>query len=163
MALSTIIKTKRDGTITITDGAANSLAVSLDVGDFAFDDASKPARVVLRDRGTICGVRNGDDEVIGFSFSAHFTEFTNAAGVALLDFCYKRNAASGYTSTGSGSFEPFMVSVSYTANATALGDAAAAVANFAKCILIASFAEGDSDTLTITGECYGGVTYTGIT
>ena len=162
MAVSGVIGTKRDGTIKLTDGGPTNLTITLDVGDFAFDDGSKASRVVLRDRGAICGLRFGDDEVIALSFSAHFTEFTNSSANILLDFCYKRGNMDGGVSTGGSGYEPFLVTVTYTCDKTSLGDGVAAVAIFSKVLLIASFSEGESDTLSITGECYGGVTYTGV-
>ena len=56
MADSLVVGTRRDGTITITDGAAATYTVAFEVGDFS---ASEPLadRVVIRDRGAIVGLR----------------------------------------------------------------------------------------------------------
>ena len=77
MADSSVVATRRDGTITLTDGAASSYAVSFEVGDFS---AAEPGadRVVIRDRGAIVGLRKGDDPVISFSFSVHMRSLTDS-------------------------------------------------------------------------------------
>ena len=161
MALSTVVGTKRDGIVRLIDGAANSLQLTFEVGDFSFSDPRND-RVVIRSRGSINGLRDGDQPVGELSFSVHFREFTNSSAVCLMDMCYKRGSASAFTSTGGSGYEPYLVSVQYDCDKTALGDASSAVANFAKVLLVAAFSESDSDTLEITGEVYGGVTYTGI-
>ena len=42
---SAIVKTKRDGTVTLTDGAANSYIANFQVGDFSFEEV-KPELIV---------------------------------------------------------------------------------------------------------------------
>lgn len=165
MAKSLVVGTKRDGSIVLSDsGGSNTTTLYLEVGDFTFEEP-KADRVVIRDRGSLSGggLRKGDDAVGSCSFTVHFTEFTNAGAGNIMDWCYQRGSASGYTSVGGAGFEQFLVDIVYTCNKTALGDAAPAVATLNKVLLFASFAEGDSDTLTVTGEIYGSYTYTGIT
>ena len=162
MALSQVVGTKRDGTITIKDNGANTMVVTFDVGDFTFTEP-KADRVVIRTRGAITGLRKGDDAVGSCGFSVHFSEFTNAAATTLMDFCYQRNAASAYASTGGTGFEQFLVTVEYKCDKTALGDASGAQAILDKVLLTCDFSEGDSSTLSVTGEVYGSITYTGIT
>ena len=162
MAKSSVIGTKRDGTIRIQDlGPNNTMDIALDVGDFTFEEP-KADRIVIRDRGTISGLRKGDDAVGSLSFSIHFSEFTNATAQCLMDFIYNRNFCSGFSSTGGNGYEQYLVDVKYTCDKTALGDAVAATSTFTKVLLFASFTEGDSDTMTVTGEVYGGYAYTGI-
>jgi len=164
MAKSMIVGTKRDGSIVLSDsGGANTTLLYLEVGDFTFEQP-KADRIVIRDRGSLAngGLRKGDDAVGSCSFTVHFTEFTNGSAGNIFDWVYHKGSASGYTSVGGTGFEQFLVDIVYTCNKTALGDAASAVATLNKVLLTASFAEGDSDTLTITGEVYGSYTYTGI-
>ena len=61
MADSTVVATRRDGTITLTDGAASSYTVSFEVGDFSYSEP-KADRVVIRDRGAIVELRDRDWE-----------------------------------------------------------------------------------------------------
>lgn len=162
MAASAVVGTRRDGTITLTDnGAAHTFNVTLDVGDFTFEEP-KADRVVIRDRGAIAGLRKGDDAVGSLSFSVHFTEFTNSTSDNVMDFIYKRGSAAGYTGTNTAGYEQYLVDVKYTCDKTSLGDAATATGTFTKVLLFASFSEAESDTLEITGEVYGAYTYTGI-
>ena len=161
MAVSTIVGTKRDGQITLKDSAAHNLILTLEVGDFSFEEP-KADRTVIRDRGVISGLRKGDDPVGSCSFTVHFTEFTNSTADNLMDFVYKRGPAAGYTSTGGTGFEQSLVDVEFKVDKTALGDSAAAVVTLGKVLLFASFSEADPDSLSITGEVYGSYAYTGI-
>ena len=157
MAVTNVVKTYRDGTIQIAAGA-DSLNVSLDVGDFSFEEP-KAARTVIRDRGAIAGLRKADDEVGSCSFTVHFREFTDAASSNIYDFIYHRASASGYTSVGTAGFEQFLVDIVYTSNATAMaGGTHTATLN--KVLLTASFSEGQPDSISVTGEVYGTYTYT---
>ena len=161
MADSTVVATRRDGTITLTDGAASSYAVSFEVGDFSYSEP-KADRVVIRDRGAIVGLREGDDPVITFSFSVHMRSLTDASSDNLLDRVYNRGAHAGapLTSTGGTGFEQFLQNVEFKADTSAISGKVY-TATFSKCLLeLGSFSESaDGDTIEISGECYGGITY----
>jgi hypothetical protein len=162
MAISTVPKVRRDGTISFEDsGAANTYTVSYEDGDFSFDGSGKPDRIVIRDRGNIVGVRDGDVPVITGSFTVHFREFTNGSADALIDVLDKTGNAASWTSTGGGAFEPAMWTIKMTTEGTNHGDGADGVAVFAKCVSTWSFSEGDPDSVSVSFECYGGVTFTG--
>lgn len=75
MADSVVVGTRRDGKITITDGAASSYEVTFEVGDFSSAEPGAD-RVVIRDRGAIVGLRKGDDPVLNISFSVHMRSLT---------------------------------------------------------------------------------------
>ena len=107
-------------------------------------------------------MRAGEQAVGTISFSAHFTEFTNSTAETLYDWIYRRGTAAAYVGTGGAGYEQFLVDITYVCDKTTLGDAVSATANFSKVLLFASFQEGDSDAITITGEVYGAYTYTGI-
>ena len=162
MAVSTTVKTRRDGTISIMDsGATNTYVVAYEgAGDFAFDNGSESAeRVVIMDRGAIVGLRKGNDQVGTISFSVNMLEFTNATADNLLGVL--DNEVS-WTSTGGTGFEQFLFTVRLTIEATDHGESADAYAEFSKVKMDWSFSEGDPDTVNITGEVYGGITYGGI-
>ena len=163
MAVSTAVKVRRDGTITLTDGAANSLIITYEDGNFSANTlGANEDRVVVRDRGTIVGLRKGDDQVGTLSWSVHFREFTNNTSSILLDFINGDAGSSALTSTGGSGFEQFLCTVTMEIEGTDMGDAADGSAIFAKVLLTADFSEGDPDVLNVQGEVYGGVTYTGI-
>jgi len=165
MAASSLVKTKRDGTITIIDGTSptpNEYTVSFEVGDFSYSE-EKADRTVIRDRGAIVGLRAGDDPVITASFSVHLRDLHNTTADVLLDFLYNRGYASSTTSvasTGGTGFEQYLVNIKFTidANSVDAGEAVQSV-TFAKCLCVYSLSEGDPDSLEISAECYGGLTF----
>ena len=161
MAISQVVGTRRDGKVTLKDSAANTLLLVFEAGDFSFSEP-KADRVVIRDRGAISGLRKGDDPVGECAFSVHFSEFTNATATVLMDVCYHRGNASTFVSVGGAGYEQFLVDIEFEADKITLGDSHVAKATLAKVLLTASFSESESDTLEITGEVYGGITYAGI-
>jgi hypothetical protein len=161
MSDSNVVATRRDGTITITDGAASSYVVSFEVGDFSFSEPNAD-RVVIRDRGAIVGLRKGDDPVLSFSFSVHMRSLTDTTADNLLDRIYNRGFNSGsLTGTGGDGFEQFLQTVEFKADTSGIGSGKVYTATFSKCHLeLSSMSESaDGDSLEISGECYGGVVY----
>ncbi len=161
MADSSVVATRRDGKITITDGAASSYEVSFEVGDFS---ASEPGadRVVIRDRGAIAGLRKGDDPVLSFSFSVHMRSLTDTTADNLLDRLYNRGFnAAALTSTGGDGYEQFLQTVVFETDTSAVGSGKIYTASYAKCYLeVSSLSESaDGNTIEVSGECYAGVTY----
>ena len=162
MAVSTVPKVRRDGSITFEDsGAANSLVVTYEDGNFSFDGSGKADRIVIRDRGTIVAVRKGDDPVITGSFAVHFREFTNGGADVLTDVLDGVGNAAAWTTTGGGAFEQFMLTLKFQTEGTAHGDTADGVATFSKVLSTWSFSESDPDTCNVSFECFGGVVFTG--
>lgn len=161
MSDSLVVGTRRDGKITITDGAASAYEVSFEVGDFS---ASEPLadRVVIRDRGAIVGLRKGDDPVITFSFSVHMRSLTDTTADNLMDRIYNRGIhAGGLTSTGGDGFEQFLQTVAFEVDTSAVGSGKTYTATYSKCILeVTNLSESaDGNTIEISGECYAGVAY----
>ena len=74
MAASVAVKVKRDGVLTLTDGAAATYTVAYENGNVSFDGGSKASRVVIMDRGTIVGLRKGDDPVPTLTFDVHMRD-----------------------------------------------------------------------------------------
>lgn len=161
MADSSVVATRRDGKITITDGAASSYEVTFETGDFS---ASEPGadRVVIRDRGAIAGLRKGDDPVITFTFSVHMRSLTDTTADNLMDRLYNRGFHSGspLTSTGGDGYEQFLQTVKFEVNTSSIAGKVYS-AQYAKCYLeVSGLSESaDGNTIEVSGECYGGVTY----
>ena len=155
---SSIVKTKRDGTVTLTDGAAASYIANFQVGDFSFEEV-KAELITIRDRATIVGARKGDDQESTLSFTCHLRALTDSGNEALLDFVNGTLSGSALTSTGGLGYEPFMCTVKYDINATALGDSKSYSAEFKKVRISASVTEGDPDSISITGTVLGGIVY----
>lgn len=163
MAESTVVKVRRDGTISIKDGAGSPLTytVAYENGDFAFG-VDKEGRIVIRDRGAIVGLRKGDDPVNSLSFSVHFRAMAiTGTNATLLDVIHRTGAWAAATSTGGTGYEQFLVDVVMTIEGTDLGDSADHTATFTKVLLTYDFKEGDPDVINVKGEVYGTVTRTG--
>ena len=115
MAESTSVAVRRDGTILIKDGTTptpNSYTVAYENGDFSYTE-EKSDRVVIRDRGTIVGLRRADDPVLSFSFTVHFRELTNASSDSIIDFIMKTGNASSNVSAGGNGFEQYLVDIDF--------------------------------------------------
>lgn len=166
MAASTVVKVRRDGTLKLQDGAGSPVTLTIDYedGNFTANNLAEDSdRIVIRDRGTIVGLRKGDDQVGSLSFSVHFREFSNQGAATLLDFCNGLASGSALTSTGGSGFEQFLCTVSMEIEGTDHGDNADATCNFLKVLLTADFSEGDPDVLNVQGEVYGGIQTSGQT
>lgn len=164
MAISNVVKVRRDGQITLTSGGGSPVTLTVDYedGNFSADRLGQEEdRIVIRDRGSIVGLRKGDDAVGTLSFSVHFREFTNGSANVLLDFINGNASGSALTSTGGSGFEQFLCNVTMTVEGTDHGDSADATAAFLDVFLSADFSEGDPDVLNISGEVYGAVQFGG--
>jgi hypothetical protein len=167
MAYSTVPKAKKDGQIVFNDATtptAITLQVAYEEGNFTFD---KPVRdeIVVRDRGVITTVRQGDEQPITGSFNFYMREFTDTTNAgSLQDFINGTGNYASNASTGSGGnvyVEHYAVDMVYTVEGNDFGDDADHTATFSKCVCVLSFAEGDPNAFTLNFTCYGGVTFSG--
>jgi hypothetical protein len=156
MAETTVVSVPRDGTITITNGDATTYTVAYEAGDFN-GNFDKAERIVIYDRGTIVGLRQGNDPVPSISFTVHLRELADSTEDTILDFVYKTGNSSAATSTGGTGFEQFLVTVEFQANMSALSGSNTK-ATFEKVLLTASIAEGSPNSISFTGEVYGSIT-----
>ena len=159
MAATTVVKVRRDGTITFADnagfGGANTYTVAYENGDLSFN-REKSDRVVIRDRGAIAGLRKADDPVNQISFSVHMRDFTDGTSDALVDVLDFAGAASGWTTTGGTGYEEKLLDIKITVEGSNHGDSADHTATFTKVLFIWDFAEGDPNVVNVSGEIYGG-------
>jgi hypothetical protein len=163
MAETTVIKTKCDGTIVLSDGTSPtplSYTVALEAGDlsvtpmrFTFTD--------LFDRCEIVGSRKSGVEPGSIAFSVHMRQFTGGTDGSIIDFIEGTGAYSARVSTDAGEFEGNVLQVALTVSGTSLGDSADHVMTFPKCRLFWEFAEGEPNTINITGTVLAAPTITG--
>ena len=164
MAYSTAPKVRRDGVITLKDGTGTpvTLVVAYEEGNFSFEQ-TKADRTIIRDRGTIKSVRKGDDQPMSGSFTIYMRQFTSSSVGSVLDFINKTGAYSSNTSVGDSnavSTDEYSIDIVFEVDGDAVGDSDGdTLATFSNCICTASFAEGDPNTITISFECFNGVTY----
>lgn len=155
---STSVKVRRDGTVKLTSGGGSPVTLTIDYedGNFSADLLGARAdRIVIRDRGSIVGLRSGDDQVGSLSFSVHMREFSNQSHATLIDFCNGSAAGSSLVSVEGSGYEPFLCNVTMEIEGVANGDSADAVAIFNSVLLTADFAEGDPSVINVSGEIYG--------
>lgn len=158
MAVSTVVKTKCDGTILIEDnGGTNSLTVAFETGDLSIDIPGRTVNVFL-DRGkfgSTPSLRFGDDQAVTFSFSAHFRHASDATQGTLTDIISNGgHFASTWVSRGGANAEVKTVQVTFTIEGTDHGDSADHTIVMDHCFITGSVAEGDPNTLTINGTAY---------
>ena len=158
MAESTIVKTKRDGTIRFADfGGANSYDVDFEAGDL---NVTIPARTVnlFLNRGEIQSppsVRYGDDQPSTGTFTAYLRDSTDATTTTLLDILTQSGfVSSTWTSTLGASGEVFLVSITFLIEGTDHGDPADHSLVFNHCYVTGSVAEGDPDVITVNFTSY---------
>lgn len=163
MAYSTAPKVRRDGKITLKDGTTPtpiSLVVDYEEGNFSFEQ-TKADRTIIRDRGTIKSVRKGDDQPLTGSFTIYMRQFTSATAGSVLDFINKTGSySSNVSSSSTVSTDEYAVNIEFEVDGDAVGDDDGdTTATFDTCICTASFAEGDPNTITVSFECFNGITY----
>ena len=161
---SRILKTAYDGVVSFIDatGTPLTLAVPFENGDFSASGLhpSGRAAVVIKARGKVVSVRNGESQEITGSFSVKMSEFTAGAGKAnAVDASFKKSGglwASAVSVFATGS-ERMMVDIKITIEGTDIGDTADHTITFKKCDVSFDFAEsGDGNTVTVNFTCYGG-------
>jgi len=158
MAISTILKTKRDGSLLISDNAAgNSLTVEFEAGDLTIDI---PQESVINglDRGRIGAtpsLRYGDDQPITFSFTAYLRDLSDATYATLEEIVtLGGDVGANWVSTMGATGEVFTLDLKWTIEGTDHGDAADHTLTLNYCTFRGSFTEGDPNTINISGTSY---------
>lgn len=162
MAASTVVKVPRDGKITLSDnGGSNTYEISYENGDFSFDNGTEQAeRIIVRDRGTIVGLRRGDDPVGSVSFTVHMRDFIGTGSdLTLIDVLSGTGTAGSWVSVGGDAFDMYLLDCLFQVEGTDHNDTGDHKATFSKVLFLASFSEGSPNSISVTGEVYGGIVY----
>jgi len=158
MAISTIVKTKRDGTLTFEDnGAANTLTVAFEAGDFTLNIPEEAVSLFL-DRGVITSppaIRYGDDQPMTGSFTAYLRDLSDAAYATLEELLLQSgDVGSNWVSTMGANGEVFSLTLRWTIDGVSHGDASNHVITVPYCHVSGSLSEGDPDTVSISFTSY---------
>lgn len=158
MAESTIVKTKRDGTLTFSDLAgANSYTVSYEAGDLSLTVAGATVNNFL-DRGRMPNppsIRYGDDQPLTGTFTAYLRDMSDAVDVTLFEILTQTGVVgASWVSTMGATGEVFTLKLTWTVAGTIHGDAADHVCELDHCYVTGSVSEGDPDTISISFTSY---------
>jgi hypothetical protein len=164
MAASTVIKHLYDGSITVEDGTtptAVSLAVPFTTGDLSLDTLQESSRGIqaYQTRGSLHSVRLAAREFPTVTFSAQLADLSDGTDGTLVDFVLKQASYSANESTLSGS-DVYAVKLTLTVEGTDLGDSADHTITLDDVHCTMAIAEGEPDTVTISGTVYGAITMT---
>jgi hypothetical protein len=161
MAESTILRTKRDGQIVISDNAgANSYTLAYEPGDFSYTIPDQTTVNTL-DRGIFGAtpsLRPGDDQPMTLGFSAHQRDVgdTGGAYATLEDILYRYTGGyvdTNWVSTMGANADFFTVTVALTIDGAIAGEADKTLTfNFVR--LTGGASEGDPNVVTVSGTAY---------
>lgn len=160
MPESTIVKTKRDGTITLRDGTSPTpleYVVAFEAGDL---NVAIPGRTVnlFLDRGVMTdppAIRYGDDQPMTGSFTAQLREVTDASVSTLVDVLTQSGYfASDWVSRGGANAEVKTVQITWDIEGTDLGDASDHQIVCDHCYVTGSVADGDPVTISVSFTAY---------
>lgn len=161
MAESEISKTFRNGKVEKKDASGLSFEFTYEDGDFSFG-GERAARTVVYDRGSIVGVRKGNDPVLTASFTVDMRQFASGtpgapgADANPIDVIEWSGPWAAGVSTGGANFEFPTGTYTFTSQGIAYGETADHVLNCYKVIETWDFKEGDRNKITIKLEIYGG-------
>lgn len=158
MAESTIVKTKRDGTIQISDLAdANSYTVAYEAGDLSIT-LPGPAVISPLDRGQFGdppSLRYSDDQPITGTFTAYLRDLTDDGYTTLAEILMQTgDVANNWTSTLGNNREVFTLTLEWTIAGLVHGDAADHVLTLPYCVVTGSLSEGDPNQISISFTSY---------
>jgi hypothetical protein len=158
MPISTIVKTKRDGTLTLLDsGGSNSVVVAYEAGDLAITIPGPTVESFL-DRGQFAStpsLRYGDDQPMTFTFSAYHRDVSDASFITLESIlCNSGVFASTWVSTLGSSAEVKTVTARWDIEGTNHGDASDHRIEMNYCFVTGSISEGVPNTISVSGTSF---------
>jgi hypothetical protein len=165
MAISTVAKNFRDGSLVLSDATGSPISVTVQYtgGDFSVSglrQANKDINKYL-DRGDFFSARKTNQVFPTFSFTAIFTDLTDGSEKTLVDACLKTGAFAAGVSTLGANADVWALKAVFTVEGTDLGDSADHVITLNDCVISdVSISEGDPDTFSISGELLGTITMT---
>lgn len=165
MAASTFIKNNTMGSITLSDGTGTpvTLAVPFVNGDFALSGLVPDLREVAKyeTKGALTSIAYTNRIYPSGSFSCKFAEFTDATNGTIIDFIRHTGAYSSNVSTqGSGTGLVKTIDLDFDIEGTDFGDDTDhSIALTDVRVTDIGYAQGDPDSLSISFEVLGTVTF----
>ena len=161
MAISTVAKNFRDGSVSITDGAGLTMDLNYTAGDFNISGLIEGQKEVAKylNRGDFFSARKTNQVFASFSFTAILTDVADGTNKTLQDAFLKSGAwASAVSSLGTNE-EVYTLNLVWTIEGTDHGDPTDHTVSMSHCRCSdLSMTEGDPDMINISGEILGAVT-----
>jgi hypothetical protein len=161
MAISSVVKNFRDGTLTIEDGTGTPLdvVVQYEAGDFSLSGLTAGQKEVTTyaDRGDLCSVRHTSQTYPSLSFSAHLSDLSDASEETLPDILLKQGSKSSAVSTLGANADVYTVKLTWSI-AEPGAAAHTVVLDDVYCSL--DMSEGDPSSFSISGTVYGSIVMT---
>ena len=163
MAISSVVKNFRDGTILIEDGTGVpiDITVQFENGDFSLSGLNGFKEVTTyMDRGDLGSVRHTTQSFPTGSFSAHLTDISDGTDNTLIDAARKQGSFASAVSTLGADAEVMTYKVTWTVEGTDHGDTAVHTIVCDDCYLSIDVSEGDPSSMSMSFTVYGAVTMT---
>lgn len=165
MAISSIVKNFRDGTIVINDGTSPTpltLTVQFETGDFSISGLNQGNYEITKylDRGDLGSIRKTNRSFPTGSFTAHMTDLSDGTDRLLWDAVNKTGAWASAVSTLGSTADVFALQIVLSVEGTNFGDSADHVLTLNNCHCSIDFAEGDPNSFTLNFEVLGAITAT---
>lgn len=154
MAISQIVKTLRDGTLTLKDnGGSNSCVIAYEEGTLQLDIPG-PTINHYPDRGAIDGsapsLRKGDDQPMSGSFTAYMRDVSDASYITLESILTNSGYyASTWVSTLGANAEVKTLTLQWDVEGTNHGDASDHQIQCLFCVVTGSIQEGHPNVVTV--------------
>jgi len=165
VALSTVVKNMRDGSLTIKDGTGTplSITVQFDTGDFSITGlkAKLAETTAYETRGQLRTVRHTTRIYPTGSFTAYMAEFSENSVGTLADAILKNGtvwSAAISTDAGGANADVYLVDLEFTCEGTDYGDSSDHIFGMTKCECVIDFSENDPNSFSVAFTCYGALT-----
>ena len=163
MALSTVLKNMRDGSLTLSDGTGVplTLPISFDTGDFSITGlkAKLAETTAYETRGLLRTVRHTTRVYPTGSFTCYMAEFSENTIGTVADAILKNGTIwAAAISTLGADADVYALDLSFQCEGTNYGDGSDHVFGMTKCELAVDFSENDPNSFSISFTCYGELT-----
>lgn len=161
---NSIVKNFRDGQLVLKDGTGTPIAVTIqfESGDFSISGLSANSNTEVTtylDRGSLGSVRLTAQTFPTWSFSAHMVEFSDATEKTLWDAVNKTGTFASAVSTITNS-DVYGLDCVINIEGTSLGEATDHTLTLVGNRITLDFSEGDPNSFTVNGTCFGTITAT---
>lgn len=164
MAISTVVKNFRDGSIQVKDGTGTPLTVTVQFenGDLSLSGTNQGnyEHTKYLDRGELGSIRKTNRMFPTGSFTCQMTDLSDATDRLIWDIVNKTNSFSAAVSTLGANADLYTLDIVLTIEGTNFGDSADHVLTMEDCRCSIDFAEGDPNSFTINFEVLGAITAT---